>query len=82
MGEVVPEYAIAQSNEHDPVFNWWFNHVLKKRDLIISMVRKCSAQYLKRTHKFGLKLPKMVSEAYAIDKMNRILSGKMPYRKR
>ena len=42
----------------------------EKRDWIISMVRKCSAWYLKRTHKFELKLPKMVNEVYAIDKKN------------
>ena len=35
------------------------------------MVRQCSAQYLKRTHKFGLELPKMVNKAYAIHKKSR-----------
>ena len=34
------------------------------------MVKKCSAQYLKRIHKFGIKLPKMVNEAYLIDEKN------------
>ena len=31
-------------------------------------MRWCSAQYLERAPKFGLKLPKMVKEAYAINK--------------
>ena len=35
------------------------------------MVRMCSAQYLKRTHKFGLKLPKTINDTYVIDQKNR-----------
>ena len=35
------------------------------------MVKKCSTQYLKRTHKFGIKLHKIVNEAYAIEEKNR-----------
>ena len=35
------------------------------------MVKWHSAGYLKRTHKFGLELPKMVKNGVAIDKMNR-----------
>ena len=67
----VAGYAIAQGIEYEPAFNWWVHHVLQKRDRIISMARKCSAWYLKRTHKFGFELPKIVNEAlYAIDKKN------------
>ena len=66
----VAEYAIAQGIQCEPAFNWWVHQVLKKRDRIISMVRWDSAPYLKRTHKFGLKLPKMAKEAYAIDESN------------
>ena len=43
---------------------------MKKRDQIMYMVRWHSAWYLKITNKFGLKLLKTVSEAYAIDKKN------------
>ena len=46
------------------------HHVLKKRNQIFSMVRKCSAQYIKRTHTFGPKLSKIVNEAYTIDEKN------------
>ena len=38
---------------------------------MISMVRKCSAQYLIRIHKFGLELLEMVEEAVAINKKDR-----------
>ena len=34
------------------------------------MVNWCSAQYLKRTHKFGLKLPKRVNDMVDINKKN------------
>ncbi len=29
------EYAVTQSIDHEPAFNWWVPHVLKKRDRII-----------------------------------------------
>ena len=66
----VAEYAVAQSIEHEPGFNFWVNQVLKKRERIISLVKKRSARYLKKTHKFGIELPKTVAEAYALDKKN------------
>ena len=40
------------------------DYTLKIRELIISAVNK---RYLKRTHKFGIRLPKLVREAYDID---------------
>ncbi len=42
---------------HEPAFNWWVPHVLRKRDRIISAVAKRSARYLKRTRKFGIEIP-------------------------
>ena len=56
--------------DHEPAFNWWVPHVLKKRDRIISAVARRSARYLKRTHKFGIELPKTVKEALALDRKN------------
>ena len=37
--------------DHEPAFNWWVPHVLKKRDRIISLIRKRIPRYLKRNHK-------------------------------
>ncbi len=48
-------------------FNWWVFHVLKKRDDIISLVKRCNIKYQKKTHKYGLPLPKLVDDALAID---------------
>jgi hypothetical protein len=43
---------------------------LKKRDWIISLVCKRTTRYLKRTHKFGIEVPKTVKEALALDRKN------------
>jgi len=64
------EYAMTHGIDHEPAFNWWVRHFLKKRDRIISLVKRRNTRYLKRTHKFGIELPKTVQEALAIDKKN------------
>jgi hypothetical protein len=64
------EYAVTQGVDHNPAFNWWVPHVLKKRDRIISLVSKWTTRYLKRTHKFGIEVPKTVKEALALDSKN------------
>ena len=64
------EYAVDQDIYHDPEFDWWVKAVLKKRLRIISLVKKRNAQYLKKTHKFGIEVPKSVDQAYALDKNN------------
>ena len=44
--------------------------VLKKRFRIISLVKKRNDFYRKKTHKFGIEVPKSVAQAYALDKKN------------
>ena len=44
--------------------------MLKKRDQIISLVCKRTTRYPKRTHKFGIEVPKTVKEALALDLKN------------
>ncbi len=41
------KYAKILGIDHEPAFNWWVSHALKKRDRIISLVRKCNPRYLK-----------------------------------
>ena len=67
----VAEYAIDQGIKYKLAINYWVCHVLKKRDRITSSVKWCSTWYLKRTHKFGIELPKMIKKAIAISKNNR-----------
>ena len=66
----VAEYAVAQGIAHEPAFNWWVTHVLRKRDRIVAAVKKRNVRYLKKTHKFGIELPKSVAEAYELDRRN------------
>jgi hypothetical protein len=54
------KYTKILGIDHEPAFNWWLPHVLRKRDRIISPVRKRDPCFLKRTHKFGIELPKTV----------------------
>ena len=67
----VAEWAVASQQDDEPAFNWWVHQVLKKRDRIISLVKKRQTRYLKKTHKFGVELPKSVSHAYALDLKNK-----------
>jgi hypothetical protein len=65
------EYEVTKGLDHESTFNWWVPHVLRKHDQIISLVRKRTTRYLKRTHKFGiLEIPKTVKEALALDCKN------------
>jgi hypothetical protein len=64
------EYAVTKGLDHEPAFIWWVPHVLKKHDQIISLVHRGTTRYLKRTHKFGIEIPKTVREALALDRKN------------
>jgi hypothetical protein len=64
------KYAVTQGIDHEPAFNWWVPHILKKRDRIISLVCKWTTCYLKRTHKIGIEVPRTVKEALALDCTN------------
>ena len=63
----VAEYAEAMGRSDEPAFSWWTTHVLKKRQRIIAAVNK---RYHEMTHKFGIKVPKPVEEALALDREN------------
>ncbi len=61
----VAEYAVANKIAEEPAFAWWIRDVLRRRDRII---KKVKSRYWKRTHKFGIRMPKSVAEALMIDK--------------
>ena len=44
--------------------------MLKKRLRIIFHVKNMNAPYLKKTHSFGIEVPKLVAKAYALDEDN------------
>ena len=64
------EFAVSKEIDHEPAFNWWVKHVLKKRDRIIASIRKQKTRFQKKSHKFGIELPKTVEEALALDAKN------------
>lgn len=59
------EYAIANMISTEPAFIWWVPHTIRKRDRII---KKVKTKYWKRTHKYGIELPKTIAEAFEIDR--------------
>jgi hypothetical protein len=59
----IAEYAMANKIANEPAFNWWVHTVLRKRNRIVAKVKR----YWRTTHKFGIRLPKTVAEALAID---------------
>jgi hypothetical protein len=61
---------VTKGLDHEPAFNWWVPHVLRKRDQIIHLVHRRTTRYLKKTHKFGIEIPKTVKEALALDRKN------------
>jgi hypothetical protein len=63
----VAEYVVRQGIDQEPAFSWWVPNVLKIRARIISAVNK---RYLKRTHKFGIEVPKSVKDAMRLDAEN------------
>ena len=63
----VAEYSVSANIQHEPAFAWWVPNVISRRNRIIATVNK---RYLKRTHKFGIEIPKTVQRAIEIDREN------------
>ncbi len=63
----VAEFSVSQGIDKEPAFAWWVPYTLKKRDRIIAAV---NARYHKRTHKFGVEMPKSVADCIRIDTAN------------
>jgi hypothetical protein len=63
----VGEYAATNNLYDEPAFSLWVPHVLKKRNRIIAAVIK---SYHKRTHKFGIQVPKTLGETVKLDEEN------------
>jgi hypothetical protein len=58
----VAEYAVLQGIDDEPAFNWWVNAMLPKREHIIALVKKQSAGFLKKMHKFSIEVPCSVAD--------------------
>ena len=63
----IAEYAAKMGIDDEPAFAWWVPYTLKKRDQIVSAVNRRVA---KRTHKYGIKIPTNIQDAYRLDTEN------------
>ena len=63
----VAEYAVAHGIDGEAAFAWWVPFTLKRRNRIIAAVNK---RYHKRTHKFGIEIPKTYEDCVRIDREN------------
>jgi len=63
----VAEFAVAQGIHDEPAFIWWVPYVLARRNRIVSTVAR---RYQKRTHKYGLEVPKDYDDCIRIDTAN------------
>lgn len=61
----VAEFALSQGLMEEAAFAWWVKDVLSRKNRII---RAMKSRYARKTHKYGIQLPKSVAEAYEIDK--------------
>ena len=61
------EYAVANEISDEPAFKWWVKKTLRHRGRIISKVK---SNYCRTSHKFGMRAPKTVKEAYEIDRQS------------
>ena len=59
------EYAVNNKIGEEPAFAWWVREALRRRDRVIG---KAKTRYWRRTHKYGIRLPKSVKEALEIDR--------------
>ena len=58
------EYAVANGICDAPAFAWWVHKVLCEKHRIVKAV---NSRYLKRTHRFGIDIPKTVKRALEIN---------------
>ena len=61
------EYSHDKRIATQPAFAWWVPHVLHKKSRIVSKVK---SKYWTKHHKYGIKMPKTVEEAIALDREN------------
>ena len=59
------EFAEAHRLSNEPAFAWWVPYTLKKKKVIINALK---FRKKKKTHKYGIRVPQSVSEAYEIDR--------------
>ena len=62
------DYAVANDIQDEPAFAWWIPYTIKKRKTIISKMK--SSKHWEKTHKYGVRIPRNMKEAFQIDSEN------------
>ena len=68
------EYAVAIHFVDEPAFQWWVPLTLKKRNHVIA---KAKSKYWRTTHKFGIRVPKSIDNAYLLMRRTVTVIGPM-----
>jgi len=63
----VAEFAKARGIDKEPAFAWWVPYKLRKRDIILSAVKRRVRQ---TKQKYGIELPTSIKHAKDLDKKN------------
>ena len=63
----VAEFAVAKDIDDEAAFCWWVPYTLRKRDRIVSAI---SSRVKRVTHKYGIEVPRSLTEAYRLDDKN------------
>ena len=66
----VAEYSLERGISHEPDFNSWVTHVLKKLEAIISVLKGTASRVIKKNIKFGIRVPQTVIEEFRLNKNN------------
>lgn len=66
-GIIVAKYAVDNLIDSEPAFDWWVRGLLKKEKRLI---KKTQRHFVKQGYKFGIRIPKTVAEAIALDQEN------------
>ena len=61
----VAKFAISQGIGKEPTFAWWVKDVISKRHRFVKAMK---TRYQRKTHKFGIRMPKSTKEAYELDR--------------
>ena len=61
------EYGVKVGIADEPAFSWWVPYTLRKRDQIVSAVNR---RVIRCTHKYGIRIPMTIKDAYKLDSEN------------
>jgi hypothetical protein len=61
----VAEFVVNRGLQQEAAFSWWVKDTLARKN---SIVKAMKSRYVRKTHKYGIRLPKDIKEAYELDR--------------